>query len=54
MATSFEHFSWRPTNAPGSTERGFRTDDVFFVSATTGWAVNSEGNVIKTADGGDS
>ena len=54
MATSFEHFSWRRTNAPGSTEQGFRTDDVFFVSATTGWAVNSEGNIIKTTDGGDS
>jgi hypothetical protein len=36
MATSFEQFSWRRTNAPGSTESGFRTDDVFFVNATTG------------------
>jgi photosystem II stability/assembly factor-like uncharacterized protein len=54
MATSFEQFSWRLTNAPGSTEPGFRTDDVFFVNATTGWAVNSEGNIIKTTDGGDS
>jgi photosystem II stability/assembly factor-like uncharacterized protein len=54
MPSPFENFSWRRTNAPGSTERGFRTDDVWFLDATTGWAVNSEGNIIKTADGGDS
>jgi photosystem II stability/assembly factor-like uncharacterized protein len=53
MATSFKNFSWRRTTAPGSTARGYRTDDVFFLNATTGWAVNSAGNVIKTTDGGD-
>lgn len=54
MSTSFENFLWRRTNAPGSTTRGYRTDDVWFVDAKTGWAVNSEGNIIKTADGGES
>lgn len=54
MPSPFDNFSWRRTNAPGSTERGFRTDDIWFLDATTGWAVNSEGNIIKTADGGDS
>jgi len=54
MATAFDKFSWRPTNAPGRRDPGYRTDDVFFVDANTGWAVNADGNVIKTADGGDS
>ncbi|MBG0792239.1 hypothetical protein IYY11_01955 [Methylocystis sp. H62] len=54
MPKSFENFSWRRTHAPGSTTRGYRTDDVWFADATTGWAVNSEGNIIKTVDGGDS
>jgi photosystem II stability/assembly factor-like uncharacterized protein len=54
MATSFDKFSWRRTNAPGSTEPGYRTDDVFFIDENTGWAVNADGNIIKTSDGGDS
>jgi photosystem II stability/assembly factor-like uncharacterized protein len=52
--TTFEGFSWRRTRAPGSTEPGYRTDDVFFIDASTGWAVNSAGSIIKTSDGGDS
>ena len=53
MATSFDKFSWRPTNAPGRRDPGYRTDDVFFIDANTGWAVNADGNVINTTDGGD-
>ena len=53
MPSPFEGFSWRRTKAPGSTEPGYRTDDCFFLDAMTGWAVNSEGNIIKTSDGGD-
>src|SRR4051794_15573557 len=52
--TTLEGFSWRRTKAPGSTEPGFRTDDVFFIDASTGWAVNSAGSIIKTSDGGNS
>jgi photosystem II stability/assembly factor-like uncharacterized protein len=54
MPSPFDSFSWRRTNAPGSTVSGFRTDDIWFADATTGWGVNSEGNIIKTTDGGDS
>jgi photosystem II stability/assembly factor-like uncharacterized protein len=51
---TLEGFSWRRTRAPGSTEPGYRTDDIFFIDASTGWAVNSAGNIIKTSDGGNS
>ncbi len=39
---------WRKTNAPPAQ----RHDDVWFVDPTTGWAVNSDGNIIKTTNGG--
>jgi photosystem II stability/assembly factor-like uncharacterized protein len=42
---------WRKTNAPLSSSR---TDDIWFVSPETGWAVNSNGQILKTGDGGDS
>src|SRR5687767_13568758 len=42
---------WRKTNAPISSSR---TDDIWFVSADVGWAVNSNGQILKTEDGGDS
>lgn len=43
--------AWRKTNAPVANSR---TDDIWFLDATTGWAVNSDGNILKTSDGGDS
>ena len=35
--------SWRPTNA----------DDIWFTDLRTGWAANSNGQIVKTTDGGD-
>lgn len=43
--------SWRPTNAPIASSR---TDDVWFINPTLGWAVNSDGTIIQTRDGGES
>jgi photosystem II stability/assembly factor-like uncharacterized protein len=43
--------SWRKTNAPTA---GSRTDDIWFVDPNIGWAVNSDGKILKTTDGGDS
>lgn len=41
--------TWRPTNAPIASSR---TDDVWFASPQLGWAVNSNGQIIHTTDGG--
>lgn len=43
--------SWRPTNAPIASSR---TDDIWFIDPQTGWAANSNGQIVKTTDGGDS
>jgi len=43
-------FQWRKTNAPVASSR---TDDIFFTDPKTGWAVNSNGQILKTSDGGD-
>lgn len=43
------NLQWRPTNAPAATSR---TDDIWFVDPSTGWAVNNNGNILFTADGG--
>lgn len=43
--------SWRPTSAPPASSR---TDDIWFVTPDVGWAVNSDGKILKTSDGGDS
>jgi photosystem II stability/assembly factor-like uncharacterized protein len=52
MSTSpAPQFSWRRTNAPFATSR---TDDIWFLDADNGWAVNSNGQVLQTSDGGDS
>jgi photosystem II stability/assembly factor-like uncharacterized protein len=40
--------TWRRTNAPLAR----RHDDLWFLDPRTGWAVNSDGNIIKTTDGG--
>lgn len=42
--------TWRPTNAP---EASSRTDDIWFTDATSGWLVNSNGQIMHTDDGGD-
>jgi photosystem II stability/assembly factor-like uncharacterized protein len=42
-------FTWRRTNAPVASSR---TDDIYFLDSATGWAVNSNGQVLKTTDGG--
>lgn len=43
-------FAWRPTNAPMASSR---TDDIYFLDPAMGWAVNSNGQIIHTADGGN-
>ena len=40
--------TWRPTTAPVAT----RYDDIWFVTPELGWAVNSNGQILKTAAGG--
>ncbi len=44
-------FSWRRTSAP---DAGARHDDVFFLTPELGWAVNSDGKILHTEDGGAS
>lgn len=39
---------------PNSPETPDRFDDIYFVSDSTGWAVNSQGKIYKTTDAGDS
>jgi photosystem II stability/assembly factor-like uncharacterized protein len=41
---------WRSTNAPLSR---WRTDDIWVFDANHAWAVNSDGHVLHTRDGGD-
>jgi photosystem II stability/assembly factor-like uncharacterized protein len=41
---------WQATNAPVASSR---TDDIWFTDPNTGWAVNSNGQVVHTTDGGD-
>jgi photosystem II stability/assembly factor-like uncharacterized protein len=43
-------YRWRRTNAPVASSRA---DDIFFLTPTTGWAVNSNGQILMTSDGGD-
>ncbi len=40
--------TWQPTNAPVAT----RYDDIWFVTPQRGWAVNSNGQILRTTDGG--
>jgi photosystem II stability/assembly factor-like uncharacterized protein len=42
---------WRPTNGPLA---GSRNDDIWFIEPQDAWAVNSNGQILKTSDGGDS
>ncbi len=41
---------WRPTNAPLASSR---TDDIWFHDENLGWAVNNNGQIIKTEDRGE-
>jgi photosystem II stability/assembly factor-like uncharacterized protein len=43
--------AWHKTNAPVASSR---TDDIWFASPEIGWAVNSNGHILKTEDGGNS
>jgi FlgD Ig-like domain/Photosynthesis system II assembly factor YCF48 len=49
--TNSSLFQWTPTNAPLASSR---TDDIWFVDPLIGWAVNSNGQILKTEDGGES
>ena len=40
--------TWQPTNLPAAQ----RTDDIWFADAEVGWAVNANGHIVKTSDGG--
>ncbi len=42
--------TWNPTNAPHASSR---TDDIWFFDEDHGWAVNSNGQALYTADGGN-
>lgn len=42
--------AWRPTNAPLASSR---TDDIWFLDARRGWAVNGNGQILHTEDGFD-
>jgi photosystem II stability/assembly factor-like uncharacterized protein len=44
------NFKWKKTNAPTMTNG--RTDDIWFSDKNTGWAVNSNGQILSTIDGG--
>ncbi len=43
-----EKLTWRATNAPVASSR---TDDIWFIDAQRGWAVNSNGQILHTEDG---
>jgi len=51
VVTASPEPTWRRTNAPVASSR---TDDIWFLNPTVGWAVNSDGNILKTVDGGAS
>jgi len=42
-------FAWRPTNAPKASSR---YDDIWLIDPQRGWAVNSNGQILNTTDGG--
>ncbi|WP_309734916.1 YCF48-related protein [Chamaesiphon sp. OTE_75_metabat_556] len=47
--TNSPNLQWFATNAPTASSR---TDDIWFVDPMIGWAVNSDGKILKTTDGG--
>jgi len=50
MTVDHSRFFWRPTGAPTASSR---TDDIWFLDENVGWAVNSNGQILKTEDGGE-
>jgi photosystem II stability/assembly factor-like uncharacterized protein len=47
--------TWHATNAPMANQlRGKRYDDIWFATPDLGWGVNSDGKILRTADGGAS
>lgn len=46
---STNDWKWRRTNAPMASSR---TDDIWFIDEFNGWAVNSNGQILKTENGG--
>ena len=48
MTGDISNFRWVKTNAPPASSR---TDDIWFLDENVGWAVNSNGQVLKTEDG---
>ena len=48
---NYKGFSWRRTNAPTASSR---TDDIWFFDENRGIAVNSNGQILATSNGGDS
>lgn len=44
----FANFAWRQTTAPVVSRR---YDDIWFLDANVGWAVNSNGQILHTTDG---
>ena len=54
MAEPNANLQWRPTVCPPGGDGGGRTDDIWFVDPQIGWAVNGNGQIIKTTDGGAS
>jgi hypothetical protein len=50
-STAAGSLRWRPTRAPQASSR---YDDVLFLTPTSGWAVNSNGQILYTSDGFDS
>jgi hypothetical protein len=45
-----ENLTWKETNAPIMSKG--RTDDIWFSDENIGWAVNSNGQILSTIDGG--
>jgi photosystem II stability/assembly factor-like uncharacterized protein len=50
MPQDFSNFRWVRTNAPKASRR---TDDIWFLDDKVGWAVNSNGQIVKTENGFD-
>src|SRR5215213_1243229 len=46
--SDWSKFRWVKTKAPTASSR---TDDIWFIDENVGWAVNSNGQILKTEDG---
>ena len=52
MEEAYKNHKWRPTKVPKDPSVS-RTDDIWFADEHVGWAVNSNGCILATKDGGD-